>query len=161
VLALHDRPRGVCLVLRRDELRRFWSCLVYLARERLDNDALGRIEHVLRRALGGGQLDSALAVGDAPLAQLHITVRIAEAKAPSVNRRALERELDATLVTWRDRLRVALRACHDETEAATLDRRYAHAFPAAYQQDVSPALAVQTSPGSGNARRHGAGRLRP
>ncbi len=114
VLALHDQPRGVCLVLRRDELRRFWSCLVYLARDRLDNNALDRIGHVLRRALGGGQLDSALAVGDAPLAQLHITVRITDANAPTVNRRALERELDATLVTWRDRLRIALRACHDE-----------------------------------------------
>ena len=143
VLALHDRPRGVCLVLRRDEMRRFWSCLVYLARERLDNRALGRIEHVLRRALGGGQLDASLAVGDAPLAQLHITVRIANANAPPVNRRALERELDATLVTWRDRLRIALHARHEETEAAALDRRYALAFPAAYQQDVAPAQAVQ------------------
>ncbi len=160
VLALHDRPRGVCLVLRRDELRRFWSCLVYLARERLDNNALGRIERVLQRALGGGQLDSALAVGDAPLAQLHITVRIADASAPAVNRRALERELDATLVTWRDRLRLALRACHDEAAAAALDRRYAHAFPAAYQQDVSPARAVQDIADLGSAAAMGAGCLR-
>ena len=160
VLALHDQPRGVCLVLRRDEMRRFWSCLVYLARERLDNDALGRIEHVLRRALGGGQLDSALAVGDAPLAQLHITVRISEGHAANVNRRALERELDATLVTWRDRLRVALSACHGESEVAELERRYKHAFPAAYQQDVAPALAVQDIADMSTAAAMGAGRLR-
>ncbi len=94
-------------------------------------------------------------MGDAPLAQLHITVRIAEAGAPSVNRRALERELDATLVTWRDRLRLALRACHDEAAAAALDRRYAHAFPAAYQQDVAPALAVQDIADLGTRRCHG------
>ena len=81
VLALEERPHGVCLVLRRDEMRRFWSCLVYLSRERLDREALGRIEAVLKQALGGGQLDSALAVGDAPLAQLHITVRIADGAA--------------------------------------------------------------------------------
>ena len=160
VLALHERPRGVCLVLRRDELRRFWSCLVYLARERLDNAALGRIEAVLKRTLGGGQLDSSLAVGDAPLAQLHITVRIAGAAAPAVHRRALERELDATLVTWRDRLRGALRARHDEAAAAALDRQYAHAFPAAYQQDVAPALAVQDLADLDSAAAHGAGRLR-
>jgi len=160
VLALEERPHGVCLVLRRDEMRRFWSCLVYLSRERLDREALGRIEAVLKQALGGGQLDSALAVGDAPLAQLHITVRITDGVAPAVNRRALERELDTTLVTWNDRLRHALRARHDEAAAATLDRHYARAFPAAYQQDVSPALAVQDIADLDSEAARGAGRLR-
>src|SRR5258706_4192815 len=147
VLELHERARGVCLVLRRDPLRRFWSCLVYLGRERLDNDAFRRLEQVLRRALGGGQLDSSLAVGDAPLAQLHITVRISAGAATTVNRRALERELNQAMVTWRDRLRLALRARYDEADATALERRYGQAFPAAYRQDVAPALAV-----AGNAR---------
>ncbi len=160
VLALHERARGVCLVLRRDKLRRFWSCLVYLGRERLDKDALQRIEIVLRRALGGGQLDSALAVGDAPLAQLHVTVRIADGAAPAVRRRALERELDAALVTWRERLHSALRTHHDEATAAALDRRYAGAFPAAYKQDVAPALAVQDIADLDSASAAGAGHLR-
>src|SRR5258706_1184368 len=141
VLELHERARGVCLVLRRDPLRRFWSCLVYLGRERLDNDAFRRLEQVLRRALGGGQLDSSLAVGDAPLAQLHITVRISAGATTTVNRRALERELNEAMVTWRDRLRQALRVRHDEATATALERRYGQAFPAAYRQDVAPALA--------------------
>jgi glutamate dehydrogenase len=161
VLALEERPHNVCLVLRRDELRRFWSCLVYLARERLDREALGRIESVLKQALGGGQTDSALAVGDAPLAQLHITVRIApDDPAAPVNRRALERELDATLVTWRDRLREALREHHEEAEGAALAQRYAQAFPAAYQQDVSAAQAVQDIADLASAAARGAGQLR-
>ena len=160
VLALHERARGVCLVLRRDELRRFWSCLVYLSRERLDNDAFRRIETVLRRALGGGQLDSSLAVGDAPLAQLHVTVRIADDAATKVNRRMLQQELNATLVTWRDRLRVALRAQHDETSAASLQQRFATTFPAAYRQDVSPALAVQDIADLGSAAARSTGKLR-
>ena len=143
VLALHERARGVCLVLRRDKLRHFWSCLVYLGRERLDNDAFRRIEAVLQRALGGGQLDSSLAVGDAPLAQLHVTVRVAGTTESKVTRRALERELDAALVTWRERLHAALRDHHDEATAAALDRRFGRAFPAAYKQDVTPAQAVQ------------------
>ncbi len=160
VLALHERARGVCLVVRRDRRRRYWSCLVYLGRERLDNDAFRRIETVLKRALGGGQLDSSLAVGDAPLAQLHVTVRIAGTAEPSVRRRALERELDAALVTWRERLHAALRVRHDEATAAALDRRYAHAFPAAYQQDVAPALAVQDIADLDSAPAAGAGYLR-
>jgi glutamate dehydrogenase len=163
VLALHERARGVCLVLRRDELRRFWSCLVYLGRERLDNETLRRIEAVLRRALGGGQLDSSLAVGDAPLAQLHVTVRVSGEAQPAVNRRTLQRDLDAALVTWRDRLRAALRARYDEASAADHERRYANAFPPAYQQDVPPALAVQDIADLDSVAAAGAGllRLRP
>ncbi len=160
VLALHERARGVCLVMRRDRRRRYWSCLVYLGRERLDNDAFRRIETVLKRALGGGQLDSSLAVGEAPLAQLHVTVRIEGSDEPAVRRRALERELDAALVTWRERLQAALRAHHDEVTAAALDRRYAAAFPAAYQQDVAPALAVQDIADLDSAPAAGAGHLR-
>ncbi len=160
VLALHERARGVCLVMRRDKLRHFWSCLVYLGRERLDSDALQRIAAVLKQALGGGQLDSSLAVGDAPLAQLHVTVRVTGDAEPTVRRRALERELDAALVTWRERVHAALLRRHDEATAAALDRRFAHAFPAAYKQDVKPAQAVQDMADLDGAQAAGAGHLR-
>jgi glutamate dehydrogenase len=76
VLVLQERSR-VRLILRRDEFRRFWSCLVYLPRERCDADVQARIEQLLRTALHGTEsLDSSLAIGDEPLAQLHILVRV-------------------------------------------------------------------------------------
>ena len=143
VLELNEHQRGIRVVLRRDALRRFWSCLIFLDRERLDSEAIRRIETVLRGALGGGQLDSSLAVGDAPLAQLHVTVRTPSNVAKSVNRRLLEQELDAALITWRDRLRTAMRGRRDAMSAAILERRFAKAFAPAYQQDVAPELAVQ------------------
>ena len=160
VLALHERARGVCLVMRRDKLRHFWSCLVFLGRERLDNGGIRRIEAVLKRALGGGQLDSSLAVGDGPLAQLHVTVRVTGGAEVRVRRRALERELDAALVTWRERVHETLRERHDEATAAALDRRYSSAFPAAYQQDVTPAQAVQDIADLEGPAASGAGCLR-
>jgi len=160
VMALHERARGVCVVLRRDPLRRFWSCLVYLARERLDNESFRRIEAVIRRALRGSQLDSSLAVGDAPLAQLHITVRVAGHAPLTASRQALQRELSAALVTWHERLRHELRIRHDAATAAALERRFARAFPPAYQQDVPAPQAVRDIEDfSGNAVT-GAGRLR-
>ncbi|MGH8253073.1 MAG: hypothetical protein ACRES2_03475, partial [Steroidobacteraceae bacterium] len=160
VLALHERTRGVCLVMRRDKLRHFWSCLVFLGRERLDNGGFRRIEAVLKRALGGGQLDSSLAVGDGALAQLHVTVRVPGGAELQLRRRALERELDAALVTWRERVHEALARKHDETTAAALDRRYGGGFPAAYQQDVAPEQAVQDIGDFDSAAAAGAGQLR-
>jgi len=142
VLALHERPRGACLVLRRDEYRRYWSCLVYLGRERLDNEAFARIGRLLQQGLGGDHVDTSLAVGDAPLAQLHVVVRTPAQSAQRVDPRRLERALNEALITWRDRLRSALLQRYDELTAATLERRYGRSFPPAYQQDVAPELAV-------------------
>jgi glutamate dehydrogenase len=55
----------------------------------------------------------------------------------------LEQEIAEALISWRDRLRAALRARFDEARARALERRYASAFPASYRQDVEAAQAVE------------------
>jgi glutamate dehydrogenase len=142
VLVLQERQQ-VRLVLRRDEFRRFWSCLVFLPRDRCDAEARRRIEALLQRELGGGQLDSSLTVTDSPLAQLHVVVRCDEHFSPAIQHARLEREISEALVTWRDRLRQALHLAHEEQRAAALERYYAEAFPDAYRQEVMATLAVQ------------------
>jgi glutamate dehydrogenase len=143
VLALQERAR-VRLYLRRDEFRRFWSCLVFLPRERSSAEAEERIGALLRGALHGSSATSSLAVSEAPLAQLHVVVRV-EAQAPAAqpDPARLERLIAAALVSWRDRLRAALAARFDETRALELERRYAGVFPASYRQDVDAQLAVE------------------
>jgi glutamate dehydrogenase len=142
VLVLQERAR-VRLVLRRDEFQRFWSCLVFLPRERCDAAAQARIEQLLRDALQGTELDSSLTIGDAPLAQLHILVRVDPASRPRLRVEHLEHEISEALVSWRDRLRAALRARFDDTRALALERRYEAAFPASYRQDMDAAHAVE------------------
>ena len=141
VLVLQERER-VRLILRRDEFQRFWSCLVFLPRERCDSQAQARIEALLRTALHGNSLDSSLAIGDDPLAQLHILVRVDPTSRPRVRAERLEHAIAEALVSWRDRLRSALRARFDEARVHALERRYATAFPASYCQDVEAARAV-------------------
>jgi glutamate dehydrogenase len=141
VLVLQERER-VRLILRRDEFRRFWSCLVFLPRERCDPQAQARIEALLRTALHGNSLDSSLSIGDDPLAQLHILVRVDPASRPRVRAARLEHAIAEALVSWRDRLRSALRARFDEARVHALERRYATAFPASYCQDVEAARAL-------------------
>ena len=142
VLVLQERAR-VRLILRRDEFRRFWSCLVYLPRERCDAEAQARIEQLLRTALQGNELDSSLTIGNEPLAQLHILVRVDPASQPRVHVEHLEHEIAQALVSWRDRLRTALRAQFDDAQARALERRYEPAFPASYRQDVEAENAVR------------------
>ena len=141
VLVLQERFR-VRLIMRRDEFRRFWSCLVYLPRERCDADAQARIEQLLRTALQGTETDSSLTIGDEPLAQLHTLVRVDPASQPRLRVDQLERQIAEALVSWRDRLRTALGSRFDETRARSLERRYASDFPASYRQDVDASQAV-------------------
>ena len=141
VLVLQDRAR-VRVILRRDEFQRFWSCLVFLPRERCDAPARARIEQLLQAALRGQQLDSSLMIGDAPLAQLHVIVRVAPGARPRISEPRIERRIEAALVSWRDQLRAALRARLGEQRARTLERRYAPALPLAYMDGVGAAAAV-------------------
>ncbi len=141
VLVLQGRAR-VRLIMRRDEFHRFWSCLVYMPRERCDTAAQIRVEGLLRAACHGLELESNLSIGDAPLAQLHIVVRVDPTANTRVDTERLERDIAAAIVSWRDRLRAALLARFGESQGLALDRRYAVAFPASYQQDVDAALAV-------------------
>lgn len=141
VLALQERAR-VRLYLRRDEFQRFWSCLVFLPRERSSAAAEERITALLRDALRGSSAESSLVVSDAPLAQLHVVVRV-EAAAAAPDPVRLESSIAAALVSWRDRLRAELGAHFTQARALELERRYAGVFPASYQQDVDAALAVE------------------
>ena len=141
VLVLQDRAR-VRLILRRDEFRRFWSCLVFMPRERCDTAAQARVEGLLRAACRGLELESSVSIGEAPLAQLHIVVRVDPTTNTRVDTERLERDIAAAIVSWRDRLRSALLSRFGESHGLALDRRYAVAFPASYQQDVDAAQAV-------------------
>jgi glutamate dehydrogenase len=142
VLSLQERAR-VRLYLRGDEFHRFWSCLVFIPRERCDAAAERRISELLRTALHGHESRSTLALGEEPLAQLHVTVRVANtATLSSAQRERLERQVEAALVSWRDRLRMRLAARVGEQRGLELERRYAGAFPDSYRQDVDAELAV-------------------
>ncbi|HEX4025235.1 MAG TPA: NAD-glutamate dehydrogenase [Steroidobacteraceae bacterium] len=141
VLSLQERTR-VRVVLRRDEFRRFWSCLVYLPRERCDAAAQARIAALLRAALHGGELDASLSIGDAPLAQLHVVVQVAPDAAARVDAARLERRIDAALIRWRDRLHAALVGRFGQLQGSRLERAYAGAFPASYRQDDHEAAAA-------------------
>ena len=142
VLVLQERAR-VRLILRRDEFRRFWSCLVYLPRERCDSEAQARTEQLLRSALQGTELDASLTIGDEPLAQLHILVRVDPTERPArPGRCSSSSRLPRHWCPGATGCAPRSRARFDEHTARTLERRYLPAFPASYRQDVDAAQAV-------------------
>ena len=133
------------LILRRDEFRRFWSCLVFLPRERCDTRSTGAHRALAARgaatarSLDAQPVDRRCAAGAAARGGAG---RSDEQSRASIRAR-LEREIADALVSWRDRLRSALRrALRRSSRRSRSSAATRPAFPASYRQDVDAALAV-------------------
>ncbi len=146
ILGLQERVRSK-LFLRRDRYGRFFSGLVYIPRDRFNTDVRLRIEAMLKRVLHGEHVDTTVALGESPLAQLHLLVRPKSGEAstmrmPEVDNAAIEAELGEIVRNWRDDLRELLVERHGEQRGLALANGYGRALPAGYIEDVSVAIAA-------------------
>jgi len=139
IFRLQQRPR-VRLLTRRDPFRRFYSCLVYVPREKYTTQVRERIENLVASACAAQSLDSQVEIAQSNLARLHIVARIRlDGEHRELNPRSLERQIEAAVRSWNDELKAALLARFDEAWALQLFAKYGPAFPAAYTEDF-PAL---------------------
>ncbi len=140
ILNLQDRHR-VKFFLRRDAFRRFFSCLVYVPREKYTTTVRRRIEKILLEAFGGHAVDSSVQLSDSPLARVHLIVRTNVGDRPRISIRRIEETIANAVITWRDKLRTELVRRFGQDEGSLLYREYGESFPAAYEADVEPATA--------------------
>ncbi|HTX23922.1 MAG TPA: NAD-glutamate dehydrogenase [Steroidobacteraceae bacterium] len=128
----------VRLFVRRDPFERFYSCLVYVPRDRYNTDVRGRIEAILRTELGGHDVESEVQLSQSTLARLHVVVRTDPAARRGFEIARVERAIAGAATTWADRLRGELAQRMDEAAALAAAKRYTRIFPAAYTDDVEP-----------------------
>jgi glutamate dehydrogenase len=141
IVNLYERRR-VRLFARRDPYQRFFSCLLFVPRDRYNTQARERIERILREELGGTDIESQVQISQSALARLHVMVRTEPGRAGTADVERIERRITEALRTWADQLREELNARLAPEEAESLADRYLDAFPAAYQEDVTPAAAL-------------------
>jgi glutamate dehydrogenase len=134
VFGLQERPR-VRVLLRRDAFRRFYSCLVYVPREKYNTQVRQRIEKVIREAFCAFGMESQVQVAESSLARLHIVARTHPTDETRVDIEALEKRVAAAVRSWADGFKTALLSRLDEAHALQLFDKYALAFPAAYTED--------------------------
>jgi glutamate dehydrogenase len=142
ILELRQRAR-TRLFVRRDRYGRFYTCLVYVPRERFNTTVRERIEHLLRDALHGEHVDSAVLMGEAALARLHVVVRPKIGDRAEYDTAALEQAVAAIVRNWHDDVRDALVRARGDHEGVVLANRYARALPAGYVDEVSPEVAAE------------------
>jgi glutamate dehydrogenase len=141
IMQLQGRTRSR-LFVRRDKYGRFFSCLVYIPRDRFTTDVREKIESLLKQAFHGERVDSAIQVGESPLARLHLIVRPRLGEKPAYEHADLETRIANVVRNWHDSVRDVLTAEVGEQEGAALANRYAKSLPAGYVEEVSPESAA-------------------
>ncbi len=85
ILELQQRARAR-LFVRRDRYGRFFTCLVFVPRDRFNTTVRERIEEMLREVFHGESVDSNVLMGESALARLHVTVRPQSGRSSEVRR---------------------------------------------------------------------------
>jgi len=137
VLSLAER-RKLRLFLRRDPYHRFYSCLVYLPRDRWTTTARLKMQDALLRELRGNQIEYNARVGDSPLARVlfmvHTDPAVTADQEPDVA--AIQDMLTQTMRTWDDRLTDSVFASDPDAmdQTSVLVERYLSGLPEGYKE---------------------------
>ncbi len=142
ILDLQERPR-IKLFARRDPFDRFFSCLIFVPRDRLTSEMRARFISILVSELNGRLSNDYVQVGESPLARIHIIIGTDAGDAPAEpDYPAIEAKLVAAARTWNDNLRDALEDRFGEEKASSLRALYGRAIPASYAEAFSPERAI-------------------
>ncbi|MEM7280843.1 MAG: NAD-glutamate dehydrogenase domain-containing protein, partial [Pseudomonadota bacterium] len=137
IFSLQERQR-VKLFVRRDPYRRFFSCLVYVPRERYTTRARRRIQSILQEAFDGSAVESSPLLSESVLARLHVIVRTKSPKTGQYNIKSLEKKIADAVRSWQDGLLETLIERIGEKDGRVLFAEYGEVFPAAYEEDITP-----------------------
>jgi len=139
---LYDR-RTSRVMLRRDAPGRFWSCMVFVPRDRYTTDIRHRLEEILLYHCGGREIETQVQISASSHARVHAMIRGDETLPEQIDVAALEQSIAAAVASWTDRLQAARTAALRNGTMARLIERHGGRFPVTYQSEVSPAEALE------------------
>ena len=141
ILQLEHRQR-IRLFMRQDSYAEFYSCLVYVPRDRYDTALRQRIEDVLLDVLNGRSVEVSTQFSEAPMARAHFIVHTPGGGEPNETVDEIERRLIMASRRWDDDLHDALIEVFGEARGAMLYHEYTGGIPASYKEAFSARLAV-------------------
>ena len=141
ILHLQERQR-IRLFVHPDRFGRFYSCIVYVPRDRFNTQIRLVIQGILEQTFGGVDTEFTVHLSESVLARLYFVIRVDPKRPPSYDIDALERRLLAVSRTWADDLHDALLDSFGEEYGARLFLRYGEAFRADYRETYSAKVAV-------------------
>jgi len=142
ILRLQERQR-TRIFLRRDPFGRFTSAQVFVPRDRFNTELRQKIGNELMSALEGHSIEFTPLLTESPMARIHYLVRARTGAPQNVNLAALEARVAKLAQRWEDDCVTELLRAHGEGQGLGLAHRFASAFPTAYREDFSAAVAAE------------------
>ncbi|CAM3635568.1 NAD-glutamate dehydrogenase [Vibrio aquimaris] len=141
VVQMQDRDM-LRLFIRKDPFGRFFSCMVYVTKDRYNTELRRQTQQILQQYFGcDNEVEFTTYFSESPLARTHYIVRV-DNNNMDVDVKMIERNLMEASSTWDDRLSDAIVANFGESKGLPLAKEYLHAFPRSYKEDVMPGSAV-------------------
>ena len=141
ILHLQERQR-IRLFVHPDRFGRFFSCIVFVPRERFTTQSRLVIQGILEETFGATDTEFTVRLSESVLARLYFVIHVDAKQAPSYDIADLERRLVAVSRTWADDLHDALVDSFGEEHGTRLFQRYGDAFRADYRETYSARIAV-------------------
>ncbi len=141
ILNLQERHR-TRLFVRRDRYGRFFSCLVFIPRDRFNTTVRGRIEALFMEVFAGERLDTQVQISESSLARVHVIVRPRTDAKVAYDLADLEAQISQIVRNWHDELRDRLVERNGEDRGLKLANRYGKALPAGYVEHATPEIAA-------------------
>ena len=129
------------LFIRRDTFDRFYSCMVYVPRERYNTQLRIKTQELLQEAFGSDKdVEFTTYFSESAQARTHYIVRVKTTKA-DINVKEIEKNLNDAARSWDDKLAFALNSHKGEEAGKALSRKYT-GFPQSYKDEVLPGSAI-------------------
>jgi glutamate dehydrogenase len=141
ILHLQERQR-VRLFVRRDTYGRFFSCLVFVPRDRYNTRIRERMQGILQRALDGTNVEFNVRLSESVLARLHFIIYVKPGENPDYDADEIEERLAEATRSWTDSLYDALIEHFGEERGTELFHKYRDAFPPGYRNGFLARTAV-------------------
>ncbi|SEG22111.1 NAD-glutamate dehydrogenase [Vibrio hangzhouensis] len=141
VVQMQDRDL-IRLFVRKDPFGRFFSCMVYVSKDRYNTELRKDTQRILQNYFGCEQeVEFTTYFSESPLARTHYIVRV-DNNNMDVDVKAIERNLMEVSASWDDRLSDAIVANFGESKGLPLSKVYSRAFPRSYKEAMMPTSAV-------------------
>jgi len=141
ILHLQDRRR-VRLFVHRDRFGRFYSCIVFVPRERFNTSNRLAIEEILEKAFGSHETEFNVYLSESVLARLYFLMRVRPDAAVDFDVAEIEARLRAATRAWTDDLHEAILEHFGEARGQRLMHQYGSAFRADYRENYAARVAV-------------------
>ncbi len=137
------QERGITrLFIRKDIFGRFFSCMVFVPRERYNTQLRKETQALLKESLGATEeVEFTTFFSESVYARTHYIARVEDNNA-EYDVKEIEQNIIELTKTWNDRLASAISQAHGEATGKALERKYNNAFSRSYMEQNLPSAAL-------------------